>query len=463
MSPACRRGLLAALSICLAAACSSGPGDGDAPAQPDLTGMEPRVAAALEEARRAVLERPGDAEAWGAFAAVCHAHRLMPEAEASYRRAIELAPEEFRWPYLLAVAREVNSADADDVIAGFEAAARLRPDYAALWVRLGDAMSIRGAYDRAATAFAGALELAPDEPLAHRGLGQVRLAQGDAEGALAPLEQAARLMPDDRVTFAALAQVYARLGRADASTAAERRAKETEPRSGLSDPVLENEVMLRGVSASRSLDRALVLLRQEELERALEDLRIVEESRPQDPVVHYWLGVALGKLKKDSTALQHYARALELDPDFVQAIIEQARTHERLGALVEADRGYRRALELRPDHGPLLATLARLLGRRERYAESAATYDRAAERTELSDRDGLLWGIAVLRGGNAQRAIGILEEALEHDPGNRDAHFNLGEAYRIRGRRADAMAQYEAAVRAGHPTAARQLERLRQP
>ena len=138
-----RRAALILLAAGILVGCAGEDGRSGVP-DPDLGGMEPQVAALLREARQAVLSAPDSADAWGGLASAYDAHSLFDLAEIGYRRAVELAPRDFRWTYLRAIVREINGAEKEEVVALFGRAAELRPDYAPIYVRLGDALSRRG-------------------------------------------------------------------------------------------------------------------------------------------------------------------------------------------------------------------------------------------------------------------------------------------------------------------------------
>ena len=94
----------------------------------------------LKEARRDVRSEPTSAGAWGRLGAAYQAHRFHDAAAVCYRRAHELAPEDFRWLYFRAIARQGAGAEPDEIVELFGSAAALRADYAALRVRRGLAL-----------------------------------------------------------------------------------------------------------------------------------------------------------------------------------------------------------------------------------------------------------------------------------------------------------------------------------
>ena len=89
---------------------------------PDLSGMPAPVATALGDARKRVVEGIDSAEAWGQFGMWLDAHHLYDHAESAYRVANELAPDHFPWAYLLAVLKDFQGADVEDIVTSFEAA-----------------------------------------------------------------------------------------------------------------------------------------------------------------------------------------------------------------------------------------------------------------------------------------------------------------------------------------------------
>jgi hypothetical protein len=57
----------------------------------------------IEEKRQAGLAAPRSGSAWGEVGMAPAAQDIPPEAMVCYRRAIDLDPNDGRWPYLLAL------------------------------------------------------------------------------------------------------------------------------------------------------------------------------------------------------------------------------------------------------------------------------------------------------------------------------------------------------------------------
>lgn len=314
-----------ALALLLAAAGCAAPYDAPAPEtaravpDPDLGRMEPQVARALGEARQRVLAEPASAEAWGNLASLYDAHSLFEPAEACYRRAVELAPQDFRWTYLLAIVRDIRGAGPDETRELFAAAAALDADYAPIHIRLGEALARHGLHDEARASLERAVELAPDLAVAHRLLGQVCLALGRLDEAAAHLERALELEPRDLTAHAMLSQVYLRAGDDERARQVATSSEGLERINVLEDYFYDRWVFERSLSSSRVLERARIRLRDGDFQRAADELETLLAAQPSSATLHAMLGEAYAELGRREDAVRQLERALVLDPDLSEA------------------------------------------------------------------------------------------------------------------------------------------------
>ena len=293
------------------------PGDATAAAipAPDTRSMEAPVRRRLEQARSTVERRPDSGPAWGAYGALCDAHSLYECAEASYSMAIELDPQDFRWFYLLAFVSELRGASADQVAAHYGEASRLRPKLPTTFYRLGEALTRAGRLDEASDAYRRAVAIDPELAVAHRGLGQVALVQGDAQAAVDSLPHAVALGADrNAATLASLARAQMLLGTVTEAEASAERAANASDELPVPDPVRLG-IQQMNVSAAQSAIRAARMIQAGRYEAALDQMRVVEESRPDEPSTHYRIGLCLAHLGKPDEALPRLERAAQLAPD----------------------------------------------------------------------------------------------------------------------------------------------------
>jgi tetratricopeptide (TPR) repeat protein len=420
--------------------------------------MEPQVAELLRAARQPLVDGPESAEAWGTLGTAYDAHGLQDVAEPCYRRAVELAPDEFRWTYLLAIVREINGAEADEVKERFARSLVLRPDYGAAYVRTGDALVRRGLFDEAAEQFRLALVHAPRAAVAYRGLGQALLRLGDAEGAVEQLLRATELEPSDRAAWSALAQAYARLGRDDEASSADRRAGSLEPANVIDDPVYHELVSSKSVASSRVFRRGIAHYREGRYAEAARDFEQVAAVRPEDPSVLYWLGAAYNHIGLQEEAIPFLARSVELDPGLVAARSALGEAYFVLGRYDESEAQYEAALTLGRDPAAAWLALAEVRMRQEDLEGVVEAYTKAAALRPLDAREEMNFGVALMNSDRPGQAVERFRRSLELRPANAHAHYNLGVAHRMLGDAAAATAEFERAV-AIDPThrAAREL------
>jgi tetratricopeptide (TPR) repeat protein len=119
--------------------------------------------------------------------------------------------------------------------------------------------------------------------------------------------------------------------------------------------------------------------------------------------VHHLIGVALSLLGRPEEALVQFARALELNPRYLEALIHQGLILSELGRSREAEEAFRRAAEsvAPPSEGLPAPVVGRL----------------ANQHAELAD--------AYAEAGALGRAIEQYERALELGPGFHDLRYRM--------------------------------------
>jgi tetratricopeptide (TPR) repeat protein len=161
--------------------------------------------------------------------------------------------------------------------------------------------------------------------------------------------------------------------------------------------------------------------------------------------VHHLLGVSLSLLGHRERALTEFARALELNPRYLEALIHQGLVLYEMGRDAEAEDSFRRAsASLSPASEGLPAPIAASLANQhaelaEAYAE-AGSLDRAVEQYQRALELGpgfvdLRYRMArlLLESGRSLEAREALEEVLRARPNFVDACAALGLAHYLSG------------------------------
>ncbi len=403
-SPAAARpGLRARSGLFLLAlvACAEPP-EAVRPLRPE--GLEPEVAALLDERVRAVERAPADAAARGELGLAYEANGLWPEAQGSFAQAAALDPGEPAWGLHAAIAA-LQAGDLDASLATLQALVARAPDYAPAQERLGDLLLESGRDAEAAACFQRTAQLAPRSPQGAVGLGRVALARQDHAEAIRCLERALRLDARHATARFLLAQAYRRAGREADAEALGARAQAPRKRFLPDEASARLEAYALGTRAC--MTRAKRCLESGDAEQAVAILEGVAQASPGREDVANNLAVAYARAGRperavrvleqvcaegEAGALTHVALALAcLDAG------DPARALASAHAAVERDPGSSRA------HYALGSALLRLA-----RPDEART---ALERAHALHRKDPLVRLAL---GEACLALGRHEEAEPH-------------------------------------------------
>lgn len=200
----------------------------------------------------------------------------------------------------------------------------------------------------------------------------------DAAGALASLGKARELAPGSEEVLAAYAE--AALATKDPLTAL---------------PALETLTRLCPSESRYHHLHGIALLAAGDAAAALEPLRAAERLASDQPAVLITLAAPLNDRQLFAEAKPLLLRALSLQPENIEALVELARAEEGLGEHAEAEAVARRVLALSPGKPAASLVLGRIALEAQRYADA---------------RDALL-------------------QALEADPTLPGVHYQLSLAY----------------------------------
>jgi protein O-GlcNAc transferase len=209
-----------------------------------------------------------------------------------------------------------------------------------------------------------------------------------------------------------------------------------EPANGAaaSEPVFE---ILR---SALEMHRAGRLAQAEALYR--EALRV----RPDQPTIHYHLGLIDAHGGRLEQAASRYRQAIALDPDFPEALNNLGHACNGLGRWGEAIPYLERAVALRPRYARARNNLGIALDELGRAEEAVAAYRQAIADDPACCEAHYNLGTTLLTQGHVEEALECFERALALKPGYALAQLNLGNAYLARGDLARARTSLKRAV-----------------
>jgi len=288
------------------------------------------------------------------------------------------------------------------------------PVQAELAQAYGDLALLYHAYDLdepAQAAYRNAARLAPGDPRWHHGLGLQLRDEGELEKARASFERVLELAPETLSTRIYLGEIHLEAGRPEEARAEFEKALEIAP-----------------TDASARAALGQLALSEKDYAKAVEQFELALALAPDADQLHYPLALAyrgLGNVEKarEHAAVQGQVGVKPGDP--VLAAMEQlergsvshilrGRRAFRAGRHEEAAQAFRQALEANPESVPARVNLA----------------------------------TALVPLGYPERAMELNQEAVELDPGNAAAHYNLGVLYANQADYEEAIGHFRATLEA---------------
>ncbi|HTP62459.1 MAG TPA: tetratricopeptide repeat protein [Burkholderiales bacterium] len=147
-------------------------------------------------------------------------------------------------------------------------------------------------------------------------------------------------------------------------------------------------------------------------------------------------------------AAASYRRALEVQPDYTNALYNLGLVLLDLKRPQEAERHFRRLREIEPRDAEAIFQLALLAADRSQPAEAAQLYRDALKLAP--DNPGIWLGLAFVCSGlpgQQEEAVRCLRQCLQLDPESAEAHGALGGLLLAEGRLEEAIAHYRAGIR----------------
>ena len=163
--------------------------------------------------------------------------------------------------------------------------------------------------------------------------------------------------------------------------------------------------------------------------------------------IEHNLGLALGGSGRYDEAAAHFEKALQIDPNFYDALVGMGVTRDFQGRLPEAIDYFQAAIHSQPDAATAHLQLGRALWKQNRDQAALEEMRRASE---LAPKDADIradFALALELVGKMPEAIEQFQEALRMNPYNAEAHANLGLALLASGKPRESIPEFERALR----------------
>jgi len=290
---------------------------------PDLSNLEDSVREQIVTAQAAlatVAKNPATpkttlSEAYGNLGEIYHAYSLIAAARDCYTNASQLAPQDFRWIYLLGKLDQ-QEGSYNDAIRRYRAARTLRPDYVATLVNLGNIFLELNRLEEATESFSAALALDANNPAAHYGLGQVAVSKRSYSEAVDHFEKTLAQVPGANRVHYSLAMAYRGLG--DVEKVKAHLAQQGPVGVRVADPLVDGlQDLIAGERVN--LARGKVAFEARRYAEAAAEFRKAIASRPDSLTARINLGAALTQLGDLNGAVEQFEAAVRIEPGSVNA------------------------------------------------------------------------------------------------------------------------------------------------
>jgi len=374
------------------------------------TGFPARVRVQLDAAYAEASAHPENAGASGRLGMLLHTYQQLDLAETCYRRAHLLDPKVFEWAYYLTLVEQIHG-ETDQAIADARAAVKLNRSSRPGRMRLAEALLQGKDFKAGRKLYEDLVKEEPDLAIYHYGLGKALAAEGSMSGAIDEYQRACQLSPIFSAARYALAMAYRETKDLDRATQ-ELAIYKRNPNGNPPEDALMAQITALNQGGLIRAQAAQQYMAQGRPDEAVKQLETAVASDPNDEVAHANLVAAYWELKQWDKAEQHYRIAAKLNPAttshyvFGLVMLDQKR-------YAEAGEAFRKALELNPRDNGANTQLGRVLELQGDLRGATRQYETALQSDPNSRATNYLLGMALLKSGEGQQAIGHLLKTLE--------------------------------------------------
>jgi len=195
---------------------------------------------------------------------------------------------------------------------------------------------------------------------------------------------------------------------------------------------------------------ALAALTNAQIQRWRDSFTLFEHTlavTPPNLRIEHNLGMAMGISGRYDEAATHFAKTLQIDPNFYDGLVAMGVTRAHQGQVPEAIEYFQAAIRSQPDAPKAHVQLAHALWTQNRDEAALEEMRHASQFAPNDTNIRADVGLALALMGRIPEAIEELHEALRLNPNSAEAHNNLGLALLASGKARESIPEFEAALR----------------
>ena len=201
------------------------------------------------------------------------------------------------------------------------------------------------------------------------------------------------------------------------------------------------------IDVANRYHRALAEMEEDQVDKAIAELRDLAEHEPDNFAVQLELGHALDQLGKQAEAIPFLRAAVKQAPDSVMAHLELGDALAVTDQSDEALRELQAAAVIEPNSANIHFQIAKLLTSLGQLPEATKEYKRTIELDPTHFQANLIYGQLLFEQGDTDGSIASLTQAVKIKPQSAQAHMSLARVYGETGQKTKAEREVATAQR----------------
>ena len=350
--------------------------------------------AAIARMRAAMASEPTNAEWRDELGSLYAQKHQWPQAETSFREAIQLNPQLAAAHFHLGIALETehNSNALDEL----KLASQLAPADEQIAIETGKAFVSSDQAPAAISLFEHVLSIHPDSLPAAYQLALTLQLTGDSQSAIPLFEKVVTAEPKNADALTNLGMAYMQQQRAKDAVAP-----------------LQKAIIIAPAMVTAHQDLAAAYIQLNQIGDGIEQLHAALALAPNLPALHYNLGLAF-KMQDDATsAMPELEAAEKLNPEGHEAPYVLGVLYMQTARYEEAARELHRSLQLQPLNGDGWATLGSVYAKLDKLNDASAALQKAIAQSPDQPDPHLTLATVLAKQGKTQEATAERKRAGE--------------------------------------------------
>jgi Tfp pilus assembly protein PilF len=235
--------------------------------------------------------------------------------------------------YKIAGASNAGLMQFDAAIDNYKQALKINPDYAEVYINMGNALKDKGDLEAAIENYKKALKINPDYAAAYINMGTILQNKGDLEAAIENYKKALKINPDYVAAYINMGTAMQNKGDLEAAIENYKKALKINPDYA---EVYNN--------------MGIVLKDKGDPEAAIENYKKALKINPDYAEVYNNMGIVLNDKGDPEAAIDSYKQALKIKPDYVEVYNNMGNALNDKGDSEAAINSYKQALKINPDY-----------------------------------------------------------------------------------------------------------------